>query len=212
MTNFLNGYFVLGGPSTDLIPLPNFFNHYHGNHIGARSRGSWVIDTNFISHTINLPSRDKQVQVLVSEKRFEALFVELLSSIDSNYVNQNYRTKLTNIQTELDSEFIGIVNNNNIDSHGSMGIVTNTNPFYMTGLHDTRFGSSYVLWSTDENFVHKILQSDPLRYLIYRFPTLVNSSLFFQSEAVCSKWYRWLKTHDSVLHAFNALERRLFGD
>ena len=205
----LNGYFMLGGPANVSAPLPLFEEHYSGNHIGARARGDWVIDTDLDHAELIIPARDKRVELLASDLLD---FSEEIGGIDSSYSDMTYRDKLLIIQQRLVPSFVGIVNNINVDTHGSLAVIFNEVPVYFTGLHDTQRNISYLLWSDDKSFVSRVLSADPLRYLIYRMPERTNFSIFLQSEAVCSKWWRWIKTHNSVLHAFNALERRMFGE
>ena len=200
------GYFILGGSNPDELPL--FKKMYFGNHIGLRNRGTWVFDTDLREETINIPTRDKQVQLFFNDDGGK--FNTGMTLIDSSADLPNYRAKLMRLQNTLSDSFLGAINNISTSTHGSLALVTNQIPIYVYGLYDTQLGGSYLVWADSPQVVTDILCVQPLRYLIYRFPLLESSVLFLPSEAICSKWWRWFKTHRSVLHAFNALERRLF--
>lgn len=207
--NYLNGYFALGGAQ---IPddLPCFKKQYSGNHLNSRSRGQWVIDCDLTPVNMNIPSRDKQVQLFsdVDDNKF----LDLMSSIDSEYEEKNYRGKLNLVQQQLASAFTGIVNNISTSTHGSLALITNDTPIHFFGLHDTGLNYSYLMWCTDYDYHRVILESQPLRFLLYRMPALVNSSIFLPGEVLCARWWRLSKNHgNNTLYGFNALERRLFG-
>lgn len=203
----LNGYFILGSVQAS-SNLPLFSKACSGSHVGSKSRGIWVVDSSFDSQIVNLPARDKQVQLWSNTGIFE--FANLISSLDSSYLGLSYKEKLNGVRSNLTTEFQGTVNNINSSTHGSLALLCNLNPIYLYGLHDTQLDSSYLMWSTNQDFVYSLMEAQPLRYLLYRFPVLENNAIFIQSEAICSKWWGWLKTHKSHLHAFNALEKRLF--
>lgn len=198
----MNGYFVLGGGS-GVLELPGFSRHYTGNLVGSRDKGQWVLDTGITPTIINIPARDKHVQVWCDHPPFE----EALSLLDSNGTGP-YASKLAAIPIPTGSVAVAV--NVNVSTHGSLGMRFET-PLYVYGLSDTQMKTSYLVWSTDESHINTILNTMPLRFLLYRFPVAESGSIFIQGEAVCSKWWRWLKNHTQLLHAFNALEQRMYG-
>ena len=204
----INGYFVLGGPQ---LPreLPLFEKHYAGNHIGSRNRGQWVIDSMLPNQSLNIPSRDKTISLLSSTDHVS--FQTHMATIDSEYGDSNYRSKLQKMQSSFREDFIGLVNNVSTSTHGSLAIITNALPIHFWGLHDPQLETSYLLWSTAEDFANRVLEVVPLRYLLYRMPSLEHSALFLPGEVICARWWRLLKNHSSHLYAYNALERKLFS-
>lgn len=199
----MKGYFVLGGgkhPST----LPGFDQTESGNHLGSRDRGQWCIDTILRRSTLNIPARDKLVQVWAND---EGDFARSVSTIDSWLDYAPYKMKLNRLREQLPEDFLGVINNFNTDTHGSLALVSNQG-LNLYGLLDTDSQSCYLVWSTDPLFIGRVLEATPLRFLLYRMP--MTNVVFIPSEALCSKWWRWLKTSTS-LQAFNALERRICG-
>jgi hypothetical protein len=204
----LNGYLALGGAQLP-APLPCFEASVKGNHIGSRNRGHWVFDTYFQKTVLNIPSRDKQVESFTSTDC--SLFSERLSGLDSENEHLTYKGKLNLILPELSPNFIGIVNNISTSTHGSLALVCRDAGLHFYGLFDTELDYTYLMWTSEAGFLAEVLESKPLRYLVYRMPILTNNSVFLPGEIICSKWWRLTKNHSQVLYALNALERRLFG-
>lgn len=201
----ISGYLCLGGGQEELFAA---YTQYNGEPVGPH-RGRWAMNTDLASTILSIPARDKQVQLLYrnSIEKFSAG----VACIDNEDSDLPYRKKLQRLLITLDSNFLGVVNNKTLSSHRSLALLTNSSPLTVVGLHDTQLRSAYVFWSSDPQDVQNILNEYPMRFLIYRFPSLVFDVLFFPVESICSRWYRWSNKHD-VLHAFNALERRLFGN
>lgn len=187
----LRGYFTLTGQAA----LSTFDNApYFDNLIQAKQKGELYLDTDLAAHGFDIPARDKQV-LLFGE------YIDEMSTIDSMYPELSYQQKLVQLGLGVEPGFI--LNRTN---HGSIAILGCK---YHYGLLDLKARSAYYLFSTEEDTLEKCLAAEPLRYLIYRFPS--SPVVFIQAEGVCSKWWRWMKTHQSPLHAFNALEHKLHG-
>lgn len=199
------GYLCLGG-GQELEFWPDC--RLVGQPIGPH-RGRWKLEHTFQSTTLSIPSRDKQVQLLFSCDL--SIFAPKIATIDSSE-GRNYRTKLRVLLPDLGPGFVGVVNNLSADNHHSLAILTKTTPVHVYGLYDTNLKSTYLFWSDDPSRIEAVLQVYPLRFLLYRFPTLVNDVLFLPIERLCSQWWGWMRTSESgPLLPFNALERRLFG-
>jgi hypothetical protein len=225
MSTKLSGYVVLGGAQPPIALPLSYSDDEHSTlfegHIGARTRGKWLVTSSLTSHCLNIPSRDKQVQLLykaaVSEAKRDAQFVASMETIDSEHSGLNYRAKLNEVLKSLKAtsqpdEFVGAVLNLSSSTHASIALLSYDVPIYVYGLYDQELESAYVVWSTDPEQVPSILASMPLRFLLYRFPLLTNNCMFLQIETLCAKWWRWNKNHQSTLQAFNALEWRLYGN
>jgi hypothetical protein len=204
----ISGYFVLGGPQ---LPrdLPLFAKTYKGNHVGNRNRGQWVVDSGLFKQTLNIPSRGKSIELLSSTDH--ELFAASMATLDSEYGDVNYRSKLQHIQNQFSADFIGMVNNISTSTHGSLAIICNDLPVHFWGLYATEIESAYLLWSTSVDKCSLLLEHSPLHYLQYRMPTLHRNALFLPGEVICARWWRLLKNHSSHLYAYNALERKLFS-
>lgn len=196
----MKGYFVLGSANTPPPLSVGTSNGMAGNHTGSRTRGQFEIFTDVESKVINMPSRDKQV-MLWEETPEETDFVQCMSVIDSE-PGTNYREKLLKMLAKLPRNFVGAVNNVSTSTHGSLAILGDLEYF---GLHDLQTETSYFVWGTS-NDIRNLQLTNPLRYLLYRFPPM--PAVFLPGETTCSKWWRWTK-NNPLLHAFNALEMRL---
>lgn len=201
----MRGYYVLGGGSGH-IELPTFEKQYSGNLVGSRDKGNWVLDSRVSPLTVNLPARDKQVDVWATSN--QEAFRIAVANLDASYGDAPYADKLHRIP--VDGAFAGAVINTNVSTHGSLGIKVVDSALFVYGLTDTQLKTSYLVWSSVDD-IHRILSCMPLRFLLYRFPVMHTGAVFIQGEAICSKWWRWLKTHQQTLHAFNALEMKLYG-
>lgn len=199
------GSLALGGPQIPLaLPLPPASLSVTGN-IGARTRGQWAIVADMESRVLNIPARDKQVQLITNSFHIEST-VSQLDSMDGS----NYKAKLQQLLSDAGPGFQAVIINHNVSTHSSFGIVTAGSELYLWGLYDDQLGQAYLLWSSDMNEIVNVAASNPLRYLVYRFPVLQWDCLFIQIETICIRWWRWTK-NGTTLRAFNALERRLLG-
>jgi hypothetical protein len=197
----IKGYFVLGSTGNpvplNLHPLSPL--SLAGNHTKSNTRGHWEIFTQKAPQTVNIPTRDKQV--LWWSHPEDNRFAPLISVLDSE-PGLNYRSKLLGLQEKLSSPFLGVINNVSTSTHGSLALIGD---FTYFGLHDTASGTSYLVWTDDDEDLQKIQQQTLLRYLVFRFPKFPVA--FLPGEILCGKWWRWQKS--GLLQAFNALELRL---
>ena len=201
----ISGYMALGGGHEFVF---SHFTQHHGDGVGP-SRGRWAMDTELGSTTLSIPSRDKQVQLFYSTD--PGTFASLMSTIDSEE-GKNYRTKLKAVLAELSPDFLGAVNNVSTTTHRSLAILTNVTPVHFYGLFDLKLKGAYLTWSDDPLILQRLLQDEPLRFLLYRFPVLQHDAVFLPQERICALWWTWIKRSEfSALQPFNALERRLFG-
>lgn len=197
----MKGYLVLGG--TNIPPELPFLKPVvaRGNHTGSKFRGQFVLCTTAPSKVLHIPSRDKIVSVW-SDGDLES-FAQHVGTLDSQS-GVNYRSKLASMVEALGPGFTGLINNEGTTNHGSLAIISGADLFYY-GLHDTFSDVSYIMWGTPKD-LDTIRYSYPLRYLVYRFPSM--PIVFLPGEAIGSKWWRWTRAN-SLFQAFNALEMRL---
>lgn len=190
------GYFVLGGASKPPpLPLGDLEKGLKGNHTASRTGGDFFICCDYPKQTVNIPTRDKRVDLWSPNV---SVLAEHIATLDSQ-PGENYRAKLLPLLKHVSE---GVINNISTANHGSIALL-GLPSFY--GLHDNQSGSSYLVWCTEED-LNLLLIQHPLRYLVFRFPSM--KVVFIPCELLCSKWWRWTKSH-SLLHAFNALEMRL---
>jgi len=187
---------VLGGTGNPPL-LP--FTGVQGNHTGSRVRGQFCISSDYEAHTVNIPSRDKQVTCWASYAG--SALAARLSVLDAD-PGPNYRAKLLAAVEGLPNVVAALLNTST-STHGSIALIGSQTSYY--GLYDQQSDTSYLLWGTPEDLRMLQVQA-PLRFLVYRFPSM--PVVFLPGEAICSKWWRWTKS-STLLHAFNALEMRL---
>jgi hypothetical protein len=187
----LRGYFTLTG-----TPSLSTFDSapYYDTLIQTKQKGELFLDTDLATHGFDIPSRDKQVLMFGD-------YCDEMSTVDSMFPELPYQQKLIQLGLGQNPGFIL-----NRTSHGSIAILGCA---FHYGLFDLKTQSAYYLFSTESSTLENCLAAEPLRYLLYRFPR--SPVVFIQAEGVCSKWWRWMKTHQSPLHAFNALEHKLHG-
>lgn len=201
----LSGYLALGGGHEVIWPQ---FKDYLGEGVGPR-RGRWALNTDLKTNTLSIPSRAKQVQLFYSTD--PGTFASLMSTIDSDQ-GPNYKTKLRTVLENLSPDFTGLVNNISMSTHRSLAILTRETRIHFYGLFDTKLKGSYLVWSSDPKEIQPLIDEEPLRYNLYRFPILEHDVVFVPQERLCALWWTWIKRSDySALQPFNALERRLFG-
>ena len=205
MSSSFRGYFVLGSTNSNPPQLelaPQAFS-VSGNHTGSKYRGEFSVITDFEPRTLHIPSRDKQVEVMV-DLLVRPQFLALVEKLDSQ-PGPNYRSKILTAAESMPTHFYGAVNNVGVSKHGSLAIIDMENQLKFYGLHDSNSDTSYFMWGEDED-LRDLQYRNPLRYLVYRFPPM--KVVFLPGEAIGSKWWRWTRSN-SLLHAFNALEMRL---
>ena len=182
------GYIGLGGRQyTPLFPAPL-----------SDSRAKWGIDpSEWVTATLNIPTRSKQVTILSPTPLPYLRDIELLDSQDG----ANYKNKLGCIQEEC-----WLINYD--DTQVASGLAVVNSSVAWVGLYDRTLEYAYLAWATEGSDIETLLTSDPLRFLLFRFPEMPVA--FLPLRALTSKWYRWSKSGELLL-AFNALERRLTG-
>lgn len=201
------GYLCLGGGQE--LDLTHLFFHYVGAPVGPH-RGRWALKTNLFHQAISIPARDKRMGLLSSDDH--ATFLASMEQLDSQWPDQPYREKLRQVVSQLSGPFVGVVNNFSTSTHHSFALLSRAMPITLIGLFDSQLRSTYLVWSTDPNQIEQLLQLYPMRFLVYRFPLVVDDALFFPIERLCSRWWRWIQRSDfAALQPFNALERHLFG-
>lgn len=199
------GTLVLGGKQiAQRLPLFPYASSVSGT-LGASRCGLWEIQADCASQVFHLPARDKSVEVYTKS----STLLEPLKSLDS-MEGPNYRSKLRDVLSQLDHLDNATILNHNTSTHSSIALIANAG-LYLYGVYDTHLDQSHLLWCTDPAVRRALSAAAPLRYLVYRFPVLVEDCLFIQIETICAKWWRWTANERPDLQAFTALERRLFG-
>jgi len=197
----MRGFFSLSGKAR--MPLPTF------THFADWGRGICGIDVEgWASRKLSIPTRNKQVLLLTENGADLGNFTDFMATVDASE-GANYQEKLRAFLEGCDAGFRGLVVNLNTSNYVSLALVAASEVFVL-GVQDQHTETCYVVWATEESDLQALLDTDPLRFLIYRFPKLENDALFFSIETLVYKWHKWGQTHASTLLGFNALERRLF--
>jgi hypothetical protein len=196
----------------------------HGAHTESRFRGLFsllVSSLNKSEDVVALPQRNKYLTVtVISESRRSSLLInekmrELLSEIDSRFDGARQLYKLNCMMSDLswvsDAPYVAVVNNQS--DHSYFSVLSEKTDLFVTGCYDIVNKSVRLMFSTDESWTEQIRESEPTRYIFYRYPVISNRPLFIHTQSLCSRWYSWSNTFtatDGVLKAFNALEVVLF--
>lgn len=188
----LSGYFAINRD----VPLPTFdAENTLSVNLMPKDKGLLVVDTDLPQYGFSIPSRDKNVLLF-------GPYNDSIQTIDSAIPSATtYAQKLEALN--FGNEVSTIIN---ITEHGSFAVMGSLCAW---GLCEVATGTVYFLFSTDPNRVTEILKLNPLKYFVYRFPRA--PIVFFQAQGVRAKWWRWISTHKCLLHAFNALEHKLYG-
>jgi hypothetical protein len=202
-------------------------NNFDGSHTPHRFRGHYQLictGENHLVSTTHIPQRSKSFLVATNSvpdfsERANARMAEWLPVMEGQYEDARQLYKFNELQKRL-KELPGaqpftstIVNRG---EHGHFGILSQWKDVHTYGVYDTQnFGVRFV-WTTDEWFINDVKSVDFTRYVFYRFPVLQDRPLFIYSQAVCSKWYGWMKIFkgqpDCILRAFCSLENYLFKE
>lgn len=200
---------------------------YNGSHTPHRFRGQYHIAREGEDHvvsTTHIPQRSKSFLITTSSvtdfaEKANQKMIEWLPVMESEYEDARQLYKFNEIQKRLKDlpgaqPFTATIVNTG--EHGHFGILSQWKDVYTYGVYDTQnFGVRFV-WTTDEWFMNDVKAVDFTRYVFYRFPTLQDRPLFIYSQAVCSKWFGWMKIFkgqpDCILRAFCSLENYLFKE
>lgn len=223
--------------ATQVPPLPIFDNPKtrRGDHSGRSDHQHdhnqifntvfWTLATGnrVATDIVALPQRNKYMTVDTVSDSFDLSecvnmgLHDKLAVIDSQFSGgrQLYKVyhMMNEVGTELDADYVTIINNES--DHSSFNILSRGFMVDVFGIYDVVNSSVQLAWSTDEEFINLCRAPDPMRYIFYRYPPVLDRPLFVYTQYLCSKWYKWRRGFDgeaSVLKAFNALESFLYKD
>lgn len=187
-------------------PLVETLDTVSGSHVPNRTQGSWIRTTTAVEEHIHIPSRDKDLSVCsdtavpyISER------LKTLDSEDRELTQlQKYR-KLVQEHPDLKPSWAFI---NSTGTHCSWSVLAFATPIYVLGLLDST--GAQIMFSVQDYSDH-IRAQYPRRFWLYRFPVLQDKALFFPTQAMCSRWWKWSKSLGDPLRCFNALESSLFS-
>lgn len=180
--------------------LPIFKDYETGSHTPGRNNGVWFYEKQYPEKDVYLPQRDKQVTVI---SNVDTDWEHVLVNWEAKDLKMTQADKLKVLQPSVK----GTATMNTKGQHGSWSIVHNSSaPLYLTGVRTTK--SVQLVWSS-EDIVPKLRRMNPEAYIFYRFPNIA-SHVFLNTQAICSKWWRWSNSKDTnILKLFNALEVKL---
>lgn len=166
-------------------------------HTFARRGQTALLVTETERHLVLVPSREKCTVV------FGPRVTDLAKSVEATDNSRGiYREVLTGLKLQYPTYVLDTTS-----THSPHRCVSISADVEVLGLVDTKVKATYLVVA-DTNTLQEILDKEPLRYYVYRFPK-PTQPLMLHTEILCSKWHRWRKDMD-VLGAFNALERRLY--
>lgn len=201
----------------------------HGNHTDSRTRGLFSTLTTggrFTASDVALPQRNKYMAVTTASRTVEESAIahtritKGIVDLDSRFDGSRQLYKLNQLMSEAFHApgvslpaYVSIINN--ISEHAHFSLLSEGIRLYLCGIYDTVNSSVRLVWSTDSSFIDGVRCADPMRYVFYRFPTLLDRPLFINTQPVCANWYKWNKAFtgiDGLARAFNALELFLYKD
>lgn len=216
------GSLAIGAAHASNFHLPlGLGTQTQGSHCVGRYTGLWSIAQNdkVEKRTLFLPHRDKELDVhYLGSNPFalEALMAGL-ESLDASYEGETQLYKYNQLLLSLRTRFpeeddLFSVTLNTASNHSSLSFLSQGEPIELIGVLDPQLESAYLVWGSGlegTNLVTLTRQAYPLKYLVYRFPTILNRSVFVPTQAICAHWWKYMKG-ENPLFAFNALELKLF--
>jgi hypothetical protein len=209
-------------PLVQLAPL-NDKRTVEGHHTSAKYKGSYfkLHPETAVDNLVALPQRGKFMVVsTITEQNEKTGFMgdtlaTELAGLDGQYAGSRWLHKLQLLMNEVwtvtNPAYISVIDNSS--EHPSFSLLSCYMRLYLIGIYDMVNSSVRLAWTTDEDFVQKIREQDPTRYIFYRYPDVYNRPIFLHTENVCARWYTWSKTFtgpSGLLKCFNLLENFLF--
>ena len=198
--------FLLNLPLRGTVTIPKIFEEtILDTHIQGRNT---VLELQYTGHNVNecyIPSRDRRIKALTVHGSQTAELLSELDSLEARYVNRNQAQKYAEIQKGLDDHLYVL---DVMGSHCGCGILVKGVPLYSYAIHCNQ-GTS--LFMSDYDLALTLRRAAPGKYWLFRFPVVTVGSLFWSTEALCAKWWRWSKRFDrDLLKCMGALELFLF--
>jgi len=182
-----------------LIAQPDhLFSHIDGRGLGV------ALTTDLASQSLYVPSRDRTITLFGPPLPAQA--VSVLETMDSSFPSMTQTQKYAEFQKELSTPHLYFVNIQG--THCGSAVLLSATPLFCYGVAGNT-GESLVV--CDQESATALRNLNPGAYWLYRMPVVRNGALFWSTEALCSRWYRWRK-HFSIdlFKCFNALELLLF--
>lgn len=174
-------------------------------HIPSRSITSTYVDAGS-KQQLYIPSRDRTLDIFSSSHMSSAALREL-ETLDSAYDGLTQTQKYARLQRLLSTEHRHVINIQG--THCGTAVLTAKYPTHFYGVVSS---VGEALLFGDYDFATKLRNSNPGAYWLYRMPLISNGALFWSTEALCSRWYRWMKTFSNdYFKCFNAMELMMFS-
>lgn len=159
-----------------------------------------------VPHVINLPSRDKTIELFGVSGAVSTDLATDFEYLDSKYPDLTQVQKYGEISKDLPGTFYIQV----LGTHCGSGIITDgQTPLHFYGAVQN---TGTELWIADYDVGYRLRRTSPGSYWLYRMPVVQERACFFwMTQALCSRWWRWTQTFErDNLKCFNALETMLF--
>lgn len=224
----LYGSICLSSTEAALKPFPQMYagvaKFHHTSHPQRGLVQVCSMTANWAGKEVHLPQRSKSYQLYaIGEQQWCSTVVDYLAGelpkMESQHEQARQLFKLNEYMKDMkrlprSQAYVAMLINNG--DHAHVGLLSQWNDLNLIGVYDSVNSSVRLVWTDDEYFVTDVRNVDPGRYVFYRFPMLVDRPLFLYSQALCSKWSKWMKTFgsgpDAVLKAFNSLELFLYKE
>lgn len=174
------------------------FTHIAGRNVGLQVQHSYQ------EKELYIPSRDRTISIFGPP--ISASASACLENLDSSFSGATQTRKYLLFQRELQDTHLYFLNVQG--THCGAALLTKNEPLFCYGLA-TNTGESLMF--ADHDVALRLRATYPGTYWMFRMPQIDRGVLFWSTEALCSRWYRWRKQFNlDLLKCFNALELMLF--
>ena len=202
------GSVLLGSAHAPNFSLSRMAQVESGSHSSGRYCGDfeYAIPGDYHHSPMFIPSRDKHIELFCSSKQALDYYLDVFNTIDSNYPGLSWQAKLEQIRYHEPHVLLLSTHG----THGTFSILTTDVPITFVGVYHPRLKSFHLVWSTTEDDLVSVLrQQYQLEYVFFRFPTVVNNSVFLPIQPLSAHWWRYNKNNDP-LFAMNVMESKIF--
>jgi len=209
-------------PDFVLDPLYNL-PKVRGQHVEGRYPGAWTEINDAYTSNLFLPQRNKRCVISSTTEESSTALCQGLETLDSQYIDTNQLYKLNQLLADLNylKPFAATTNVESTTTKegkpisGSFYLFSHGVPLYLYLVFDLVESSTRLMWSTAD-LKREIRESEPLRYVFYQMPQIVNRPVFLPTQYLCVRWWTLMKNFAddvyALMKAANALELRLFKD
>lgn len=174
--------------------------------------GDFILaSTESILPTSYVPSRNERIDaVSVGQIHHNAgtkLIVGLLLAINSEKNDMKFSELIhSRLYKNVEGQYLACVSQSGPYSH----FIFLANSLKLNIIGVTNEDSMFLVWSNEEALEERLKEETGNKFYFYRFPSLTNGSLVFQTKYLCTRVRRWQAEMRDRLKVFSAVERLIF--